>query len=39
LQNLILAPTFGLLALILLSVIAPLFSMMGSMTQGGMGTM
>lgn len=35
-QNLILAPTFGLLALILLSVLAPLFSMMSSMTTGGM---
>jgi type IV pilus assembly protein PilC len=38
-QNLILAPTFGFLALILLSVLAPLFSMMSSMSSGGMGTM
>lgn len=38
-QNLILAPTFGFLALILFSVLAPLFSMMSSMSSGGMGTM
>lgn len=38
-QNLILAPTFGFLALILISVLAPLFSMMSSMSSGGMGSM